>query len=503
MYYGGQAALLPSFASSLSSSSLSTATEVTVNAENLPVATPSFLSATFEYPTPSPLATPSSEQGSSSDPTFIVVTPSNSSELQPPMRVCGINPLLSTFISFVATSGLFRDLDQTCKPKFAERVADIGWIENSSSWLDRTLCRSIGICWLSHLNQDHWKTNHNPTRVPSWERDDRNTSAFWMSGLEDPTTWSDQERLLRVIPQYILDHAPYVHLYSEETYWPGDIADHLVHTTPHVNYTPVEEQWQHPDLNNLDELNRFGRQTFLQSDDNVEDDPDWLLGESNIPGKSDGSFRLPDGVRHDPGVVGHWSFHPEKQPKYHDPNLDKFFLAGKDGSSDESHRNMGTKTAHQEGSSDELRKRSVGGRSNAPVVLLVVDKGNDVVDAFWFYFYSYNLGNAVFSVRFGNHVGDWEHTAIRFHKGVPKLVFFSEHDFGEAYSWEAVEKYGDRVSDNFPDLFQPRLLTVLACVILGSRHSRNVRYTRHTYLRTSVWHSLRHHGQRPVVGPAS
>ena len=89
-------------------------------------------------------------------------------------------------------------------------------------------------------------------------------------------------------------------------------------------------------------------------------------------------------------------------------------------------------------------------------MLLVVDKGNDVIDAFWFYFYSYNLGNAVFGVRFGNHVGDWEHTAIRFHKGVPKLVFFSEHNFGEAYSWEAVEKYGDRVSNDFLKLISNR-----------------------------------------------
>jgi hypothetical protein len=419
------------------------------------------------------------------------------------MQLCGINQLLSTFLSFVATGGLFRYWDQTFKPRFTERVEDISWIASSGSWLDRALCRSIGICSISLLNQDHWKTNHNPIRFPSWEKDDRNTSTFWVSGLEDPTKWSDQERLQRIIPQYVLDHAPYVHLYSGETYWPGEIADHLLHTTPHVNYTPVTERWQHPDLNNLGELNHFGRQVFLQSDDNVEDEPDWLLGESNIPEKSDGPFRLPEGVRHEPGVVGHWTFHSEKQPKYHDPDLNKFYLAGKDRSPNESDPKIETKATYQEGSSDELRKRSVGGRSNAPVVLLVVDKGNDVVDAFWFYFYSYNLGNAVFGVRFGNHVGDWEHTAIRFHKGSPKLVFFSEHNFGEAYSWEAVEKYGNRVNDDFPSLFQRRLLTDLACIVLSSRYSRNVWYARHTYLRTSVWHSLRHHGQRPVMGSSS
>ena len=77
--------------------------------------------------------------------------------------------------------------------------------------------------------------------------------------------------------------------------------------------------------------------------------------------------------------------------------------------------------------------------------MVVVDKGEGVVDAFWFYFYSYNLGNKVFNIRFGNHVGDWEHTAIRFYNGKPKAIFFSEHDGGASYSWDAVEKIGERV----------------------------------------------------------
>jgi hypothetical protein len=90
-------------------------------------------------------------------------------------------------------------------------------------------------------------------------------------------------------------------------------------------------------------------------------------------------------------------------------------------------------------------KKIVGGRSDAPAVLVVVPKGDGVVDAFWFFFYSYNLGNTVFNVRFGNHVGDWEHTTVRFHNGVPKAIFFSEHAGGEAYTYEAVEKIGKRV----------------------------------------------------------
>jgi hypothetical protein len=104
---------------------------------------------------------------------------------------------------------------------------------------------------------------------------------------------------------------------------------------------------------------------------------------------------------------------------------------------------------------EELRKRyggkeihddAAGGRSDAPAILVVMDKGNGIIDAYWFYFYSFNLGNTVVNVRFGNHVGDWEHCLMRFHDGEPKALFFSAHQGGEAYSYEAVEKIGQRVS---------------------------------------------------------
>ncbi|KAF3939350.1 hypothetical protein ABW19_dt0205752 [Dactylella cylindrospora] len=80
----------------------------------------------------------------------------------------------------------------------------------------------------------------------------------------------------------------------------------------------------------------------------------------------------------------------------------------------------------------------------APGTLIWVDKGNGTVDAFWFYFYSYNLGNVVFNVRFGNHVGDWEHSMVRFVNGEPKYMFLSQHTGGDAYVWDALEKKGKR-----------------------------------------------------------
>lgn len=78
---------------------------------------------------------------------------------------------------------------------------------------------------------------------------------------------------------------------------------------------------------------------------------------------------------------------------------------------------------------------------NAPAVLIVVDKGKGWVDAFWFYFYSFNLGPFVMGGGpYGNHVGDWEHSLVRFHKGEPKIVWMSAHGGGTAYKYSAMEK---------------------------------------------------------------
>jgi Vacuolar protein sorting-associated protein 62 len=208
-----------------------------------------------------------------------------------------------------------------------------------------------------------------------------------------PDAFENDTNLLSQIPQYVVDYAPLVHLYSGEEYWPCDIREHLYHITPQLNYTPVLPSWRHPRLDNLDALNRweYGKHMFLTSDDNVEDHPEWLMGEKNIPASTT----------------------PSSQRSEHD------FSA-------------------QVGA-----QKTQGGRSDAPAVLVVVNKGNGIVDAFWFFFYSFNLGNMVV-LRFGNHVGDWEHSVVRFHNGKPKAVFVSEHFFGQAYSYRAVEKIGKR-----------------------------------------------------------
>ncbi|KAJ3300391.1 hypothetical protein HK104_001355 [Borealophlyctis nickersoniae] len=82
-------------------------------------------------------------------------------------------------------------------------------------------------------------------------------------------------------------------------------------------------------------------------------------------------------------------------------------------------------------------------RSNAPITLITVDKGNGVLDAYYMYFYAFNHGNAVLGRHYGNHVGDWEYNVIRFKNGVPQSMWFSEHSGGEAYEFRVVKKTND------------------------------------------------------------
>ncbi|KAF3035655.1 hypothetical protein E8E12_002050 [Didymella heteroderae] len=72
--------------------------------------------------------------------------------------------------------------------------------------------------------------------------------------------------------------------------------------------------------------------------------------------------------------------------------------------------------------------------------IVVVDKGEGVVDVFYFIFWAYNYGGIVLSQNLGNHVGDWEHVMIRFKGGKPKQVWLSQHSNGEAYTFDALEK---------------------------------------------------------------
>jgi len=82
---------------------------------------------------------------------------------------------------------------------------------------------------------------------------------------------------------------------------------------------------------------------------------------------------------------------------------------------------------------------SSGNAASAPATIIVAEKDGGIVDAFYFYFYSYNFGPEVLGEHYGNHVGDWEHSMVRFVNGEPQYVYYSEHSGGKAYNYSAVE----------------------------------------------------------------
>ena len=94
---------------------------------------------------------------------------------------------------------------------------------------------------------------------------------------------------------------------------------------------------------------------------------------------------------------------------------------------------------------DGAKPDSSGKTAGDPSAAIIVnDYGNGTVYAFYMYFYAFDKGNTVFGTPAGNHVGDWEHNAILFENGVPQSVWFSQHSSGEAFTYDCVEKQGDR-----------------------------------------------------------
>jgi len=370
--------------------------------------------------------------------------------------------LLSTLIAYVAVNSWLK----THRPNlFVWQSIDrenAEWVASSESWVDRKACRWLGICGGSHIHFSRHKMHPRPDYTTLQQNTvhegDWDWQNAWTDSEDRPEDWTSEEKVLREIPEYVLEYAPLVHLFSGEQYWPCDIAEHLYHIHPQLNYTAIESESEHPTLKDLNKYNEYqhGKWVFLTSKDDPEEHPDWLGGEKNIPdapNRSDDDFADNDGWIHHPGRT----YMQGLQDALGD--IKDWFGAGHsfDDNADlhesataaRAHANVlkaALRDYHQELKRDEESEpyRLRGGRSDAPAVLMTVNKGHGIVDAFWFFFYSFNLGNSVFNVRFGNHVGDWEHTAVRFHHGEPKAIFFSEHNFGSAYSYDAVEKIGKR-----------------------------------------------------------
>jgi hypothetical protein len=367
--------------------------------------------------------------------------------------------LLCLFFSLCFGAWLLpRVLDPT-KPNAEKRSRDRSWVNSSPYFFDRQCCRWLSLCGLHHLRVDpaalpevRNKTKEE-LRWEEWQETKQLARRSWegpeQARKEDKKrNTHDRRRILRDVPDYVLKYAPLVHLYSEEQFWPSDIREHLEHMTPYLGQESINSTvpWT---LHNLDKLNEEPGYVVLHSDEDVETRPDWLHSHFNVPnafpddpdrgddkwsqGKPQGEGRATEPTT--------W-YDVDKDHPIHrvaDPRQLRFQSVRRSSDEEKIKNHVRRRDAMAYG-----HKPDDDGYSKAPAVLVLVDKGSGVLDAFWFFFYSYNLGQTVLGIRFGNHVGDWEHCMMRFENGVPRGIFFSEHEGGQAYSYEAVEKAGDR-----------------------------------------------------------
>jgi hypothetical protein len=271
---------------------------------------------------------------------------------------------------------------------------DDQWISTSNSWIDRTACRWIGICggtnWL-------WQTRlFRSKKNKSWSAED------W-DFAEPYYDWNvpEEELLLedaskREIPQCIIDYAPLVFLHPDEPYWVSNPSEHLRHVIPTFKDKIVEN---YPlSLKNISRLNDFagGEEVCLTSKDNIQDYPPWMYSNYSIP----------------------VSFPQEQLSKIKDGSVTNPLLANKIAIDEGWYEvnpydsNSGIYPSYKaavlkEATTENLNKSA--GYSSTPAILITIRKSNDVLDAYWFLFNSYNQGNKVVGIRFGDHVGDWEH----------------------------------------------------------------------------------------------
>jgi hypothetical protein len=379
--------------------------------------------------------------------------------------------------SWFALTALHQHLDPN-KTKTEEEREDARWIATSKYWLDRNACRWLGLCGIAHWHPDppggskRYKPHVDLKRrgrieLPNDAEEEHDWSyAGWGDGFGEPgrlspDDFTNDDRVLKDVPQYVLDAAPLIHLYSKEEFWPSDITEHLLHTDPYANHTSLNIT--NHTLYNLHELNegRRGRFVFMQSQDDVESRPSWLGSAYNKPKP------YPDDDLEDDAETYPEFFEAdvtqEDKETWFDPYGPGQKTANPISSSSFRVQNSNPRRPSRRRRRDQsiilppvlpaIPQPSPSGRSPAPAILIMVDKGHGILDAFWFYFYSYNLGTTVFNIRFGNHIGDWEHSLIRFHNGIPKAVFFSAHSGGTAYTYNAVEKGSGPGRDGRPVLY--------------------------------------------------
>lgn len=338
-------------------------------------------------------------------------------------------------------------------PSPEDQKRDKAWVASSPYWVDRQMCRWFSVCGLHHMRWDDPVRPRGPPveHFGEMELKKRRSEETRQSGSNITNSNNHKD-----IPDYVLKNAPLVHLYSGENFWPSDIAQHVQHMEPFVDKKPVNTTTEPLSLTNLGSLNRVAGMVYLTSQEDVEQRPEWLSSPSGTPRPFDENddqqeydTSNPASDDQDPTLDGTtwWSVdrdHPLQ--RISDPRAAAHEYTPEDMLSKLRRRALLSNDSPQKPfpqsppTADRGHKPDASGYSAAPAVLVLVDKGSGILDAFWFFFYSYNLGQTVLKMRFGNHVGDWEHCMVRFENGIPRAMFLSEHEGGQAYAWSALEK---------------------------------------------------------------
>lgn len=309
------------------------------------------------------------------------------------------------------------------------------WIATSHSWLDRVSCRWLGICGGSNWLTSTWVFRRKARPQP--RKDTHDHRHEWIDSKVDPSQWSVEERRSRSIPDYVLEHAPLLYLHQDEQWWPTDVADFM----HHVQHR--QEGKNDPGNVRLSSMTKYLPRdhvpggTFLQSLDDPEELPDWITSSQNRPVKVLKQSEPTDGTS-TPGS-DYKTDRPNKsqraknrKPRWHD-----HFISG--------HQRVLAQQIDHANLEEEFGQfgngSSPGGRSPAPAFLITVEKANNTLDAFWFFFYAFNRGARVTGIQYGNHVGDWEHVMVRFQDRKPSGVFLSAHEWGSAYEFDVMEKF--------------------------------------------------------------
>lgn len=367
---------------------------------------------------------------------------------------------LAGILSIVLLLTILPGILNPTPPSKEERERDRRWVSTSPHWLDRQACRWLMVCGAHHVRWDGPTLPDNKTDDDDGElrriidlrkREDgggRPNIRAWTSERRRSTegTRREEARERRDIPDYVLKYAPLVHLYSGEHFWPSDIAEFVRHMDPYTDGSAMNLSTP-LDLDNLGDLedDEEEEQVYLTSEVDVETRPGWLHSYESrpVPFSNDSTG---DKAGEGRKARESMTYSPVPLDKTTWWNVDRNHTIHKvsDPRKISNRRRLRRPLSPREQQhvleATPMHKPDSEGYSRAPAVLVMVDKGSGILDAFWFFFYSYNLGQTVFNIRFGNHIGDWEHSMIRFENGVPRALFCSEHAGGKAYLWSALEK---------------------------------------------------------------